>query len=138
MAKFPRIFGNVCLILGVYAFSRAGIPYLIDPVPPATMWGFEPKGAGGVTNLRAGYGGLHLATAIILLAAVVSKRLLDGLFVFLVTTLTVISIRIFGIVVDGPDPVTSLILSTELIGLVAAAAGFFVVYRYGRQSTAKE
>jgi hypothetical protein len=130
MALPSRIVGTLALLFGIYAFGRVGLIYLIDPLPAASRWGFEAQGIAAVTNLRAGLGGFHLAAALVLLAAVIGNRVLAGLFVFLVTTSTVVASRLVGVAIDGNDPITFRILTGELMGMGVAAAGLLFVYFY--------
>ncbi len=130
MALPSRIIGTLALLFGIYAFGRVGLIYLIDPLPAASRWGFEAQGVAAITNLRAGLGGFHLAAAIVLLAALIGNRILAGIFVFLITTSTVVASRLVGVALDGSDPITFRILSGELMGVAVAAVGFLFVYFY--------
>ena len=137
MAIPSRIVGTLGLVFAIYIFARVGFVYIIDPVPPASMWGFDAQGPAAVTNLRAGFGGFHLGTAILLLVALISGKLLAGLFVSVVMSSTVISSRLVGVVIDGPDPMTFSIMGREAFALGIFAVALLFVYFYPAPSQSK-
>ena len=130
MATASKIIGIIALLFGVYAFGRVGLVYIIDPVPNASLWGFDAVAPAAITNLRAGIGGFHLAFALILLVALLSGRHLEGLMVFLILTATVIGSRLIGVAVDGADPLTFRIMIGEAVGFGVAAAALLMVSLY--------
>ena len=137
MATLSKVIGIAGLLFGVYAFGRVGLIYIIDPVPNASLWGFDAVAPAAITNLRAGIGGFHLAFALILLVALLTGRHLEGLLVFLVLTATVVGSRLIGVAVDGADPLTFRIMIGEAVGFGVAAVALLVVSLYPPRTRAQ-
>jgi|GEM_PF-2546399 len=132
LKKFTRWIAIAGLIFGVFGFAYVGVQYMINPAPLAVAWGFEGTSPAAVTNLRVAIGAFHVAFGIVLLAALLRNKLIEGLFVFVVITSLAVGTRLAGLAIDGDDPATYRILNGERMSFIVAVIAFAALL-FGRR-----
>jgi len=119
--------GIAGLMFGVFGFAYVGVQYMFNPAPLAVAWGFEGTSPAAITNLRVAVGAFHVAFGIVLLAALIGNKLVEGLFVFVVITSLAVGTRLAGLAIDGDDPATYRILNGEGMSFVVAVIAFAAI-----------
>ena len=137
LSKAAQLVGPIGLLFGVLGFAYVGVQYMIDPAPLASAWGFEGTRPAAITNLRVAVGAFHVAFGIVLLAALLRKKIVEGLFVFVVITTLAVATRIVGLAVDGHDAATYRILNGEAMsfGIAILAFGFALFQQRKKHQT---
>jgi hypothetical protein len=122
---------RVVLLVAAGLFVRIGLAYVIDPRGAAGANHVVLAANGAVTAMRV-MGALFVAVAGLLLASWPTRRLLGGLAILSTIAVAVLAMRVFGLVVDGPDPFTTRVLKPEIV-LVAVSSLALVIERRSRR-----
>lgn len=119
---------QIFLGLSALAFIAIGVNALLDPV--AAMDGLEllPQTVTATNEIRANYGGMHIAFGLIMLAATVKAPLqVFALGLNLVITAGLVSGRVISLVVDGmPNDMVLVLIAVE--GVSAVIAGLLLYW----------
>lgn len=117
-------------------FALYGIGFVVVPeFLSHVVTGAVPTSASGLIDMRATYGGMSIATGILLLI-LSSKhwRIESGLCGVIILMLCMASARIYGIVVDGPANMKMYIYLVIEIGM-AGISWWALAYRSKKQRT---
>jgi len=119
-------FGRLVLGAAIVLLARIAIGYLVDPVGSVALHHIDLGSAEAVTIMRV-MGGVFLGVALILAGCVVSDhRLLAGLGFLAVLATSITTVRLAGLVLDGPAAFTLRVLWPELALVLLSIAAFFV------------
>jgi hypothetical protein len=84
-------------------------------------------------------GGVFLGIAGVLLASIFSRRrLLGGIGVLALVSITVTAVRLYGLAVDGPAPFTLQVLKPEIALVLLSSFGFLLESRRLRGNSRSE
>jgi hypothetical protein len=124
-------FAHWVLIVSAVAFLGIGISFMFFPSQMSGAVSVSTTSGTGVGDIRTVYGGLDIATGILLGYLALRKRWVDGLAVAALFFVCIVCGRLLGLVLDSPHNVISYIL----FGLEITAAVLAVVaYFFARQS----
>ncbi len=128
--------GRIALAALVFAaldFSSVGLLYIVDPAGEAAASTITAAEAAGLTNLRVGFGALHLAIGVIAAyCAIRRERIWAGLRIVVTVTLIAVAVRLLGLAVDGVHDRTLLLLQVETLGLAIFVLGLSAEWRRQR------
>ncbi|MCL2535493.1 MAG: DUF4345 domain-containing protein [Nocardiaceae bacterium] len=115
---------QVYLAVAAVAFALIGINAMIHPAAAVAGIGLRPDGVAGLNEIRASYGGLQLAIALVAATGLVWRPArLPALAVSTVLCAGMALSRLVSLVVDGLPPAPMLLwLSLELLATVVGSA----------------
>jgi len=118
-------------VLGAATLLLTGISikYMTDPVGAVAPQGIVLNTPEAVTIIRVS-GGVFLGIALTLAGCLISEaRLLAGLVVLATIATAILTLRLVGLVVDGPGPFTLFVLKPEVALETLALLAFLVERR---------
>ena len=123
------ILNRIVLGLAALLFTMIGLRNVVDPLGEAAPHHISLASPEAVTIMRV-TGGLFLALAMVFVASLLSRRrLLFGIGVLVTVAAVLMSVRIIGLVVDGPAPFTLHVLKPEIAITVISSLAFFLEWR---------
>jgi Domain of unknown function (DUF4345) len=126
-------FGRLVLAGATILFSLIALRQIADPVGASTPHQIALGSSDAITIMRV-TGGLFLGLALVLGACIVSGHLLTGLGVLATVIAVVTTVRVMGLVVDGPGPFTLQVLKPEVVFTVLSSIAFFMEWRRRQRS----
>lgn len=117
-------FSRFVLVGATLLLTRVGLAYIADPVGSVAPHQIALGSTEAITIMRVS-GGVFLGIALAIAACVVSdRRLLAGLGLLFTIALTITSVRLLGLAIDGPAPFTLKVLKPEIALIVLSALAF--------------
>ena len=124
MIRIAPWINRLVLAFTTLLFTAIGLRYIHDPVGTSAAIGVTIASTGGAATTRIGLGAFPLAFAIFsLLCLTSSRRLLTGVSLVATVVATVIVVRLFSLLVDGPAPASTRLFIPEGIVLSFCIAG---------------
>lgn len=118
------------LIFAAIGFAGFGLALLVDPIGIMASAGLEFADTSAVrTEIRAFYGGLELALAGLILAALRTRRLREGLWLAAVSYGGIGLARALGLVIE--QSATTFLISAMVFELAVAAIGLALLRKTG-------
>lgn len=120
-------FRILVLVLAGLGFLGFGAWFIVDPIGPLAAIGIGVSGDPAATELRAFYGGVQVAIALLMLVAATKPAWRDaGLWLVLAVNAGIAVARLLGVAIDGVwVPFFTYALIWELGFSALAAAGLF-------------
>ncbi|MGH7324709.1 MAG: DUF4345 domain-containing protein [Candidatus Rokuibacteriota bacterium] len=117
---------TISIVLGLAGttFALVGLSHLTVPERMLAPLGIALTSPTALSEVRSGYGGLHLALGIVFLGGIVSPRLRDLAMLMLTAVIGGLALgRLLSLVIDGaPELMGWALLILESFGAVALAA----------------
>ncbi len=121
-AKFAR----GVLIASAIAFLGIGLAFLFFPSQMSGAVSIQTTSGTGVGDIRTVYGGLDLATGVLLGYLALRRRWTDGLAIATLFFISIVLGRLLGLMLDSPHNVISYILfGLEVTAAVLSAVAYF-------------
>ena len=131
-------FNRLVLAGATILFSLIGIRYIADPISAVAPHQITLGSSEAITDMRVS-GGVFLGIAGVLLASIFSRRrLLGGIGVLALVSITVTAVRLYGVAVDGPAPFTLQVLKPEIALVLLSSLGFLLESRRLRENSSSE
>jgi len=130
--------GRSVLASAVLLLLRISLDHIVDPAGAVAPNQITLGSPAALTIMRVS-GGVFLAVALALAVCLFSKRrLLDGLALLAIFATTITTVRLIGLLVDGPAPFTVKVLKPEAALVLLSGAALFVERRRRQSAGARE
>lgn len=120
-------FAHWVLIVSALTFLGIGISFLFFPSQMSGAVSISTTSGTGVGDIRTVYGGLDMATGLLLGFLALRRRWVDGLAISTLFFTCIVCGRLLGLMLDSPHTVMSYILfGLEITAAVLAAVAYFI------------
>jgi hypothetical protein len=133
LTRFAPWIGRTVLAGATLIFSMIGLRYITDPVQYSAKTGISIGSALASTTTRVGSGAIPLGLAIFALICLLSTRwLFAGVSLVSIVATTAITVRVLGLVTDGPAPESTRLFIPEGILLALSVTAIILEIRHRR------
>jgi hypothetical protein len=138
LTRFSPWISRTVLAGATLIFSVIGLRYITDPVQNSAKVGISIGSALASTTMRVGSGAIPLGLAIFALICLLSARwLLAGVSLVSIVATTAITVRVLGLVTDGPEPESTRLFIPEGMLLVLSVSAIILEIRRRRTVAAR-
>jgi len=121
---------RVVLAFATVLFTIIALRYISDPVHAAAATGAALSSAFAATTARIGFGAFPLSLALFSFGCLLSpRRLVAGVSLVATVALTVMAVRLFSMMADGPVAESTRLFLPEAILLLLAISGLVLEAR---------
>lgn len=139
LTRFAPWISRTVLAGATIIFSMIGLRYITDPVHNSAKIGISIGSALASTTTRVGSGAIPLGLAIFTLICLLSTRwLVAGVSLVCIVATTDITVRILGVLTDGPAPESTKLFMPEGILLVLSVTAIILETRRRRTAAAPQ